>query len=53
MQTAVSNNGFGKVQKATPKPKKSVLELAKTIPFGRYKGLSGILEPHEIPKERK
>lgn len=53
MQTAVSNNGLGKVQKVLPKPKKSVLELANTIPHGRYKELSSILEAHEIPKERK
>ena len=50
MQTVVSNNGLGKVQKALPKTKKSILELAKTIPHGRYKGLSGILEAYEIPK---
>jgi hypothetical protein len=53
MQTAVSNNGLGKVAKTTPKPKKSLFELAQTIPHGRYKGLSKILEPYEIPKDRK
>ena len=53
METAESNDGLGKVQKALPKPKKSILELVKTIPHGRYKGLSKILDPHEIPKNRK
>jgi hypothetical protein len=49
MQTITSNNGMGKVRE-TPK-RKSVIELAKTIPFGRYKGLSKILAPDEIPKK--
>ena len=55
MQTAVLNNGLGKGQKAIriPKTKKSLFELAQTIPDGRYKGLSKILESHEIPKDRK
>ena len=55
MENTESNDGLGKVQKATriPKTKKSLFELAKTIPHGRYKGLSQILEPHEIPKNRK
>ena len=53
METTALNNGLGKVKKALPKPKKSILELVKTIPHGRYKGLSKILEPHEIPKNRK
>ena len=53
MESAVSDNDFGEVQKALPKPKKSILEIVKTIPHGRYKGLSKILEPHEIPKNRK
>lgn len=51
MQTVVSNNGLVKVKKALSRPKKSILELAKTIPNGRYKGLSDILETYEIPKE--
>jgi hypothetical protein len=39
-----------KILKSKPKPsKKSVLELAKQIPKDKYKGLSSILEPHEIP----
>jgi hypothetical protein len=38
-----------KPKKAILKPKKSILELAKEIPKDRYKGLSDILEEHEIP----
>lgn len=39
-----------KIKKQNPKPpKKSILELAKQIPKGKYKGLSSILETHEIP----
>ena len=55
METNASNDGLGKVEKATriPKTKKSLFELAQTIPHGRYKGLSQILEPHEIPKDRE
>ena len=55
METTASNDGLEKEQEATPTPKtkKSILELVKTIPRGRYAGLSQILEPHEIPKERE
>ena len=53
METTASNNGLGKVKKALPKTQKSLFELAQTIPHGRYKGLSQILEPHEIPKDRE
>ena len=38
-----------KPKKVIPKPRKSVLELAKEIPKDRYKGLSDILEEYEIP----
>ena len=53
METTTSNDGLGKVKKPLPKPKKSLFELAQTIPHGRYKGLSQILEPHEIPEDRE
>ena len=36
-----------KPKKVIPKPRRSVLELAKEIPKDRYKGLSDILEEHE------
>ena len=36
-----------KPKKVIPKPRKSVLELAKEIPKDRYKGLLDILEEHE------
>jgi hypothetical protein len=40
-----------KFKKQNPKPpKKSLMELVKeVIPKGKYKGLSKILEPHELP----
>ena len=36
-----------KPKKVIPKPRKSVLKLAKEIPKDRYQGLSDILEEHE------
>ena len=53
METTASNNGLGKVKKVLPKTQKSLFELAQTIPHGCYKGLSQILEPHEIPEDRE
>lgn len=40
-----------KVTKQRPKPtKKSLMELvSEVIPKGKYKGLSKILAPHEMP----
>ena len=40
-------NNKPKPKKVIPKPRKSILELAKEIPKDRYKGLSDILEEHE------
>jgi hypothetical protein len=43
-----------KPKKVVPKPKKSILELSKEIPKGRYKGLSEIVnQEYEYVKVKK
>lgn len=46
--------GLGKIKTSPVKPtKKSLGELIiQNIPDGKYKGLSALLEPHEIPAEK-
>ena len=53
-KSATKNRGLGKMKTLPNKPqKKSVGELImQNIPDGKYKGLSALLEPHEIPEER-
>ena len=52
MEATISKSGLGKVHtriKNLPR-QKSVIELAREIPKGKFAELSLILEPHEIPK---
>ena len=54
MKAIISQNGLDKAQirvKNTPR-QKSVIELAREIPKGKYAELSLILEAHEIPKRK-
>ena len=52
-KTATKNRGLGKVKTLSVKPvKKSLWESVNEIPDGKYKGLSTLLEPHEIPQEK-
>ena len=54
MKTIISKNGLGNVQTRVQNPprQKSVIELAREIPKGKFAELSSILEPHEIPKRK-
>ena len=54
MKAIIAKNGLGKVQTSTQYPprQKSVIELAREIPKGKFAELSLILEPHEIPKRK-
>ena len=54
MEATISKNGLGKVHTRVQNPprQKSVIELAREIPKGRFVDLSLILEPHEIPKRK-
>ena len=54
MKAITSKNSIGKVQTRTQTPprQKSVIELAREIPKGKFAELSLILEPHEIPKRK-
>ena len=53
-KTGTKNKSLGKVKTLPSKPqKKSLYELImQNIPDGKYKGLSDLLEPHEIPVEK-
>jgi hypothetical protein len=53
-KTPTKNKSLGKMKSLPTKPqKKSVGELImQNIPDGKYKGLSALLEPHEIPVEK-
>ena len=54
MKAITSKNSIGKVQARVqiPPRQKSVIELAREIPKGKFAELSLILEPHEIPKRK-
>jgi hypothetical protein len=54
MKAIISKNSLDKVPtrlKSLPR-QKSVIELAREIPKGKYAELSLILEAHEIPKRK-
>ena len=54
MKAIIAKNSLGKVQIRVQNPprQKSVIELAREIPKGKFAELSLILEPHEIPKRK-
>ena len=54
MKAIIAKNSLGKVQTRVqiPPRQKSVIELAREIPKGKFAELSLILEPHEIPKRK-
>ena len=54
MKAIISKNSLDKVQTRvqTLPRQKSVIELAREIPKGKFAELSLILEPHEIPKRK-
>ena len=54
MKAIIAKNGLGNVQTRVQNPpgQKSVIELAREIPKGKFAELSLILEPHEIPKRK-
>jgi hypothetical protein len=54
MKTIIAKNSLGNVQTRGQNPprQKSVIELAREIPKGKFAELSLILEPHEIPKKK-
>jgi hypothetical protein len=54
MNALQKNKSVGSLRKSGDTLQKSLLErIEKNIPDGRYKGLSKILEPHEIPKRSR
>lgn len=54
VKTVTKKQGLGKIKVSPVKSqKKSLGELImQNIPDGKYKGLSALLEPHEIPAEK-
>ena len=54
MKAIISKNSIINVQPRVQNPprQKSVIELAREIPKGKFAELSLILEPHEIPKRK-
>jgi hypothetical protein len=54
MKAIIAKNSLGNVQSRVQNPstQKSVIELAREIPKGKYAELSLILEAHEIPKRK-